>query len=146
MIKKNSIIVYLIFAIGIFIGLYYCFDYIKLNIVCVESLSVKCIDIKIYYDDHNNMTYSPIWQGKYNNKKIIFESDEYTSKTYKIGKTETIKINPNNLNEFIDSNKRFGSINLMIFTIVFIVLSFASLIKDLRKYEKEKFEEKIRKG
>ena len=144
--KKNfiKIMYYLIFLIGILILLYSCFDYVRLKKVCTKELNVECIDV-YKQNDYYRDVYAPIWKGIYNNKEIIFKSD-YTSQTHKIGEKEIIKINPNNLNEFIDSDKIKGNNIQLICLIIFIIVYFFFLKIDIKNYRKEIFERKLREN
>ena len=138
-----KIMYYLIFLIGILILLYSCFDSVRLKKVCTQELNVECIDVYRQNDYHRDV-YAPIWKGIYNDQEIIFESD-YTSQKYKIGEKEIIKINPNNLTEFIDSDKIKGNNIQLICLIIFIIVYFFFLSIDIKKYRKENFERKLRK-
>lgn len=137
-----KIMYYLIFLIGILILLYSCFDYVKLKKVCTKELNVECIDV-YKQNDYYRDVYAPIWKGIYNNKEIIFESD-YTSQTHKIGEKEIIKINPNNLNEFIDSDKIKGNNIQLICLIIFTIVYFFFFYIGIKNYRKEIFEKKLR--
>lgn len=143
MIAKK-ILYYLVFLIGILITLYSCFDYIRLKKVCTQELNVECVDVYTQNDYYRDVS-APIWKGIYNNQEIIFESD-YTSQKHKIGEKEIIKINPNNLNEFIDSDKIKGNNIQLICLIIFIIVYFFFLSIDIKKYRKEIFERNLREN
>lgn len=104
-------------------------NYFSLKKRCIQTLNVKCIQVKKRYNSDNNGSrnrylYSPIWKGFYKNKEWIFECNTYINKFYQIGQEELIMFNPKNPKEYIDTLKKYS---LPIYIILFIVFLLGTL-------------------
>lgn len=104
-------------------------NYFSLKKRCIQTLNVKCIQVKKCYNSDNNGSrnkylYSPIWEGFYKNQELIFECNNYINKFYQIGQEELIMFNPKNPEEYIDTLKKYS---LPIYIILFIVFLLGTL-------------------
>ena len=138
----KSILYYSVVVFVLFLLISSCFKNILLKRRCTDSIKVKCVEI-MEKEDYYQSLYLPMWKGQYNGKEIIFETD-YTTKKYDIDDTEIIKVNPNDLNEFVYVRDKYDNIIHIIFIIIFFIVNFYFFIIDFKKYKKEKFEKKLR--
>ena len=111
-------------------------SYFVLKNKCTKKLSVTCVDVNIKYkyvrdgnsDSRQVKIYKPRWLGVYKQKEYIFERNIYVSKSYNINDTEIIFINPDNLNEFIDSSYKSDLYISTILGSMFFIIGFILLI------------------
>lgn len=104
-------------------------NYFYLKKRCIQTLNVKCIQVKKCYNSDNNGSrnkylYSQIWKGFYKNQELIFECNQYINKYYQIGQEEIIMFNTKNSKEYIDTLKKQS---LSLYIILFIVFLLGTL-------------------
>ena len=73
----------------------------KLKETCKKELNVECIDVK-QKEIEKKIMYSPIWKGILYSKEYIFENNQYYDEPCQIGQNETILINKNNPEEYLN--------------------------------------------
>lgn len=100
-------------------------NYFYLKKRCIQTLNVKCIQVKKCYNSDNNGSrnkylYSPIWKGFYKNQELIFKCNQYINKFYQIGQEELIMFNSKNPKEYIDTLKKYS---LPIYNIIYCIFT-----------------------
>lgn len=102
-------------------------EMLYLKRVCTYEVNAKCVDITTSLSKRKHGGYSEIYMPTYsfwlNNEEHRVWNNQFSSTKFTIGDYYKILVNPNNVNDFIDSNARIGNIGLLIIGTLFIVVS-----------------------
>ena len=81
------------------------FDVLKRR-KCSERVSAECVSVDSHSSRGSNgkrsRTYSPTWEIEYNGRRITLSSNNYSSKYVAVGHHRTLRINPDNPEEYLD--------------------------------------------
>lgn len=103
------VIVFFAISIGLIsVPMYQCY---LTKVKYIDKVQVECVHVNSHIshsDNRNQMMYSPVWRGWYHGKYVTFTCNNFTSRKYKVGQSETISVNPNDETKYMDSSKQFG--------------------------------------
>lgn len=102
--------------------------------VCTREVQAKCIDVESTWSPDRNgrggrYVYMPVYSIFYNGEEKILRNYIYTNMNrFEQGEYYYIKINPDNPEEFIDSNNKKAKGMSLILGVVFLVISVPVLV------------------
>ncbi|MCR5790074.1 MAG: DUF3592 domain-containing protein [Lachnospiraceae bacterium] len=102
---------------------------------CSEKVRAECIAVNTSRSHDSNgrgkRTYNPTWEIEYNGRTITLGSNSYTSKYVAPGHHRTLRINPDNPEEFMDPSggTLIIGIGFFVLGIIATVLVFTGTIQ-----------------
>lgn len=93
-----------------------------------DKVRVECIRVNSHLSHSSGQRmYTPVWRGWYHGKYQIFICNEFSSRKYVVGQSEEILVNPENVSEYMDSEKRMSCYVIFGIGIVFFVIGCFTL-------------------
>ena len=93
-----------------------------------DKVRVECIRVNSHLSHSSRQRmYTPVWRGWYHGKYQIFTCNEFSSRKYVVGQSEEILVNPENVSEYMDSEKRLSCYVIFGIGIVFLCIGCFAL-------------------
>lgn len=99
--------------------------YLKRN--CTYEVDAKCVDVSTSHRKTNQgrrrTIYMPTYSVWMDGKEYRIWNNKYTSKQYVVGEYYKLKVNPADVNEFVDVNSKSVHGGMLVVGIIFIVIT-----------------------
>ena len=116
------------FIIGLNLMLHPIHQYYVVKTRYTDKVYVECIRVNSHLSNSNRQRmYTPVWRGWYHGKYQIFTCNEFSSRKYTVGQSEDICVNPENVSEYMDSEKRLSCYVIFGIGIVFLCIGCFTL-------------------
>ena len=99
---------------------------------CTCETTAKCIDVAIDYtrsESGTNITlYNPVYSLQWRGQEYILQNHIYTQRKYEVGKNYKIRVNPENVEEYVDDNFNISTVLSIIVGIILLVVSIVIIV------------------
>lgn len=104
------------------------YQYYAVKTKDTDKVRVECIRVNSHLSHSSRQRmYTPVWRGWYHGKYQIFTCNEFSSRKYTVGQSEEILVNPENVSEYMDSEKRLSCYVIFGIGIVFLCIGCFAL-------------------
>lgn len=99
------------------------YQYYAVKTKYTDKVRVECIRVNSHLSHSSRQCmYTPVWRGWYHGEYQIFTCNEFSSRKYTVGQSEEILVNPENVSEYMDSEKRMSCYVIFGIGIVFFCI------------------------
>lgn len=117
-------------AVLIFCGVVLKIRGVRANCTC--ETTAKCIDVAIDYTRSDTgvyiTLYNPVYSLQWRGQEYILQNHIYTQRKYEVGKSYKIRVNPENVEEYVDDNFKMSTVLSIIIGSVFLVVSIVIIV------------------
>lgn len=104
------------------------YQYYAVKTKYTDKVRVECIRVNSHLSHSSRQRmYTPVWRGWYHGEYQIFACNEFSSRKYMVGQSEEILVNPENVSEYMDSEKRLSCYVIFGIGIVFFCIGCFAL-------------------
>ena len=94
---------------------------------CTYEVNAKCVEVSTSHmktkQGRRRVIYMPTYSVWLDDKEYRIWNNKYTSKQYKVGEYYKLKVNPADVNEFVDGNSKSVQGGYLVIGIVFLVIT-----------------------